>query len=37
MNDFAKQNPAAQGGLQADAPQPDLPASLLTAARNVNC
>lgn len=37
MNDFAKQNPPAQGGLQADAPQPTLDAGLLSAARNVSC
>lgn len=37
MNDFAKQNPPAQGGLQADAPQPKLDPGLLTAARKVNC
>lgn len=37
MNDFAAQNPPAQGGLQADPPQPKLDASLLTAARNVKC
>ncbi|WP_133908254.1 envelope integrity protein Cei [Actinophytocola oryzae] len=37
LNDFAKQNPVAQGGLQADAPQPNLDAQLLTAARKVNC
>lgn len=37
LNDFAKQNPPAQGGLQADAPQPKLDATLLTAARNVKC
>ena len=37
LNDFAKQNPPSQGGLQADAPQPKLDAGLLAAARNVNC
>jgi hypothetical protein len=37
LNDFAKQNPAAQGGLQADAPQPDLDPQLLSAARNTKC
>jgi hypothetical protein len=37
LNDFAKQNPPAQGGLQADVPLPDLNSGLLTAARNVNC
>jgi hypothetical protein len=37
LNDFAKQNPPPQGGLQADAPQPKLDAGLLTAARKVNC
>jgi hypothetical protein len=37
LNDLAEQNPPAQGGLQADLPAPDLDASLLTAARNVNC
>jgi len=37
LNDFAKQNPPAQGGLQSDAPQPKLDASLLSAARNVKC
>lgn len=37
LNDFAKQNPPAQGGLQADAPQPKLDAGLLAAARKVNC
>lgn len=37
LNDFAKQNPPAQGGLQADVPQPNLDSGLLTAARNVNC
>lgn len=37
LNDFAKQNPPAQGGLQADVPQPDLDSGLLAAARNVKC
>lgn len=37
LNDFAKQNPPAKGGLQADAPQPDLDPTLLTAARNTKC
>jgi hypothetical protein len=37
MNDLAKQNPPAQGGLQADVPQPSLDSGLLTAARNVKC
>jgi hypothetical protein len=37
LNDFAKQNPSAQGGLQADAPHPDLDKGLLEAARNVRC
>ncbi len=37
LNDFAKQNPPAQGGLQADAPQPKLDSALLTQARNVKC
>jgi hypothetical protein len=37
MNDFSAQNPPAQGGLQADTPQPKLDAGLLTAARNVKC
>jgi LytR cell envelope-related transcriptional attenuator len=37
MNDFAKQNPPAQGGLQANVPQPNLDSQLLSAARNVNC
>lgn len=37
LNDFAKQNPPAQGGLQADAPQPSLDSGLLGAARNVKC
>jgi hypothetical protein len=37
LNDFAKQNPPAQGGLQADVPLPDLDSGLLTAARNVKC
>jgi hypothetical protein len=37
LNDFAKQNPPAQGGLQADDVQPDLDAGLLAAARNVKC
>ncbi|MGB3440977.1 MAG: envelope integrity protein Cei [Actinophytocola sp.] len=37
LNDFAKQNPPTQGGLQADAPQPELDPSLLSAARNVKC
>jgi hypothetical protein len=37
MNDFAKQNPPAQGGLQADDPQPPLDSGLLSAARNVKC
>jgi hypothetical protein len=37
LNDFAKQNPPAQGGLQADVPQPDLDSQLLGAARNVKC
>jgi hypothetical protein len=37
LNDFAEQNPPAQGGLQADAPEPELDSTLLSAARNVNC
>jgi hypothetical protein len=37
LNDFAKQNPPTQGGLQADVAQPDLNSELLTAARNVKC
>lgn len=37
LNDFAKQNPADQGGLQADAPQPSLDSGLLASARNVHC
>lgn len=37
LNDFAEQNPPAQGGLQADAPQPNLDSQLLAAARNVTC
>jgi hypothetical protein len=37
LNDFAKQNPPAQGGLQADVPQPKLNSGLLSAARNVKC
>jgi hypothetical protein len=37
LNDFAKQNPPTQGGLQADVPQPDLNPDLLTAARNKGC
>lgn len=37
LNDFAKQNPPAQGGLQSNAPQPELDATLLAAARNVKC
>lgn len=37
LNDFAKQNPPAQGGLQSNAPQPKLDASLLSGARNVKC
>jgi hypothetical protein len=37
LNDFAEQNPPAQGGLQADVPSPELDSSLLGAARNVNC
>jgi hypothetical protein len=37
LNDFAKQNPPAQGGLQADVKPPDLDPGLLTAARNVKC
>lgn len=37
LNDWAQQNPPTQGGLQADLPQPDLDAKLLTAARNVKC
>lgn len=37
LNDFSKQNPPAQGGLQADVPQPDLDSGLLSAARNVKC
>ncbi|HEX6354659.1 envelope integrity protein Cei [Actinophytocola sp.] len=37
LNDFAKQNPPAQGGLQADVPQPNLDTGLLAAARNVQC
>lgn len=37
LNDFAQQNPPAQGGLQADVPQPDLDSQLLSAARNVKC
>jgi hypothetical protein len=37
LNDFAKQNPPTQGGLQSNAPQPKLDATLLSAARNVKC
>lgn len=37
LNDFAKQNPPAQGGLQADVKQPKLDSGLLTAARNTRC
>lgn len=37
MNDFSKQNPPAQGGLQADLPQPSLDSALMAAARNVKC
>lgn len=37
LNDFAKQNPPAKGGLQSDAPQPKLDATLLSTARNVKC
>jgi hypothetical protein len=37
LNDFAKQNPADQGGLQANAPQPNLNSELLARARNVKC
>ncbi len=37
LNDFAKQNPPTQGGLQSDAPQPELDSTLLSAARNVKC
>jgi hypothetical protein len=37
LTDFGKQNPPAKGGLQADAPQPELDSTLLTAARNVKC
>jgi hypothetical protein len=37
MNDFAEQNPATQGGLQADAPLPSLDSGLLHSARNVKC
>lgn len=37
LNDFAKQNPPAKGGLQSDAPQPELDATLLATARNVKC
>jgi hypothetical protein len=37
LNDFTKQNPSTQGGLQADVKQPDLDSGLLTAARNVKC
>jgi hypothetical protein len=37
LNDFAKQNAPAQGGLQADPKQPNLDSGLLTAARNVKC
>ncbi|GAB1514149.1 envelope integrity protein Cei [Actinophytocola sp. KF-1] len=37
LNDFAKQNPPAKGGLQADAPKPDVNPELITAARNVKC
>lgn len=37
LNDFAKQNPPAQGGLQADAPKPDLDSDLISSARNVKC
>jgi hypothetical protein len=37
LNDFAKQNPPAQGGLQSNSAQPKLDATLLSAARNVKC
>lgn len=37
LNDFAKQNPGTQGGLQADVAQPDLDSQFLSAARNVKC
>lgn len=37
LTDFAEQNTADQGGLQADAPQPALDDGLLDAARNVRC
>jgi LytR cell envelope-related transcriptional attenuator len=37
LTDFAKQNPPTKGGLQADAPQPDLDSTLLKASRNVKC
>lgn len=37
LNDFAKQYPPTQGGLQSNAQQPDLDATLLSAARNVKC
>ncbi|MBE1476215.1 envelope integrity protein Cei [Actinophytocola algeriensis] len=37
LNDFAKQNPPTQGGLQSDPAQPKLDSTLLAAARNVKC
>ncbi len=37
LNDFAKQNPPAKGGLQAKAPKPDLSPELIAASRNVKC
>jgi hypothetical protein len=37
MNDFAKQDPAGQGGLQANTKPQQVDASLLTAARDVRC
>jgi LytR cell envelope-related transcriptional attenuator len=37
MNDFAKQQPPTQGGLQANPPQQKLDSGLLASARNVKC
>jgi hypothetical protein len=37
LNDFAKQNPPVQGGLQSNAPQQKVDPGLLAAARNVKC
>lgn len=37
LADWAQENPQTQGGLQANAPRPNLDANLLTTARNVKC